>query len=210
MDQLQTRLEAVEQRSHTVARPLCWTQSLGDPMTRVAAGLLAVAVFLAGLLWAAPASAVDPRIPLSAEPFVLPERNDDSGYCEGFAVEITFPEFNQYIIQQTVEPDGTRTLHITGHAQATATNPETGESVTYNISGPGTVVIYPDGAFSLDLAGPNLLYTEAKNLEDFPDVPTISYTTGHVTVKVNASGQTTEYELAGGARQTDVCAVLAP
>jgi hypothetical protein len=177
-----------------------------------AAPVLALAAMM--LTLAAPAGASDPRIPLSAEPFVLPERNDDSGYCEGFAVEITFPEFNQYIIQQTVEPDGTTTLHITGHAQATVTrldeDGEPVESVTYNISGPGTVVIYPDSAFSLDLTGPNLLYTEAKNLEDFSDVPTISYTTGHVTVKVDASGQTTDYNLAGGARQTDVCAVLAP
>jgi hypothetical protein len=43
----------------------------------------------------------------------------------------------------------------------------------------------------------------------YPGVPTISYTTGHVTVFVEASGMTTSYTLAGGERQTDVCAVLA-
>ena len=139
-------------------------------MTRAAAGLLAVAVFLTGLLVAAPASAVDPRIPITQEPQLLPERNGGSGYCEGFAVEITYPEFNQYIIHQTITPDGTTTLQIAGHAQATATNLETSESVTYNISGPGTVVFYPDGAFSIDARGPNLLWTEPKNLAKFPDV----------------------------------------
>jgi hypothetical protein len=181
-------------------------------MKRAAAGLLAVALFLAGLLLAAPAGAQGSHVPLSSDPVNL------QGFCEGYegfknkrcGPRITFPEFNQYIIQQTTEPDGTTTFHITGNATATVTNLCTGESVTYNISGPGTVVFYPDGAFSADLGGPNLLYTPRESLEGFADVPTISYTTGHVTFAVDASGQTTEYELAGGARQTDVCAVLAP
>ena len=64
------------------------------------------------------------------------------------------------------------------------------------------------GSFSVDAAGPNLLWTARENLANFPDVPEISYTTGHVTFAVDASGQTTSYTLAG--RRTDVCAVLAP
>jgi hypothetical protein len=68
------------------------------------------------------------------------------------------------------------------------------------------VVIYPDDAFSVDAAGPNLFWTEPQF--SFPGVPTISYTTGHVTFEVDASGLTTSYALAG--HQTDVCAVLAP
>jgi hypothetical protein len=50
-------------------------------------------------------------------------------------------------------------------------------------------VVDPDGAFSIDAAGPSLLWTLRENLADFPDVPTISYTTGHVTVEVAASGR---------------------
>jgi hypothetical protein len=111
---------------------------------------------------------------------------------------------NQHIIRQTTV-DGVTTLMITGHAKATVTNLSTGESVTYNISGPGTVVLFPDGAFSIDAHGPNLLWTTVAN--SFPGVPTISYTTGHVTVFVDPTGQTTSYSLAG--RRTDVCAVLA-
>jgi hypothetical protein len=45
----------------------------------------------------------------------------------------------------------------------------------------------------------------------FPEVPTISYTTGHVTFVVgfvDGDLQTTSYSLAGGARQTGVCEVL--
>ena len=170
-----------------------------------AAGLLAVTLVLTGLLLASSASASDPRVPLpTPDPLVL------DGYCEGFTVLITWTEFNQYIIKATTSSDGTTTLKITGHAQATVTNQTTGASVSYNVSGPGTLVLYPNGAFSINATGPNLLWTLPENLEHFPDVSTISYTTGHVTVEVDASGQTTSYTLAGGARQTDVCAVLAP
>jgi hypothetical protein len=100
MHQVQTLLEAPEQRSHPVARPLCWTQRLDGARTRAAAGLLAVAVFLTGLLWAAPAGASDPRLPLpTPNPEVL------EGYCDGFTAVITWTEFNQYIIHQTTAYD---------------------------------------------------------------------------------------------------------
>jgi hypothetical protein len=129
------------------------------------------------------------------------------GYCEGFTAVISYTALNQYVIKETTVGD-TTTLKITGHAKATVTNQTTGESVTYNISGPGTIVINNvDGSFSIDAAGPNLLWTSPEN--SFPGVPTISYTTGRVTLSVNAAGLTTSYTLAGGARQTDVCAVLA-
>jgi len=172
-----------------------------------AAGLLTVALFLTGLLLAAPASASDPRTPLP-NPGPL-ELLASDGYCD-FDVLITWTAFNQYIIRATTSSDGTHTLKITGHAQATVTNETTGKSVSYNVSGPGTLVIYPSGAFSIDAAGPNLFWTTRADLANFPDVPTISYTTGHVTVEVDASGQTTSYALAGGARQTDVCEALTP
>jgi hypothetical protein len=169
-------------------------------MTRAARGLIAAPLVLIGLLFAAPAGASDPRVPLpTPDPVVL------DGYCPGFTVVVTYTQMNEYIIHQTAAPDGTTTLKITGYAQATVTNLAIGKSVTYTISGPGTVVFYPDGAFSIDAAGPNLLWTLPAN--SFPGVPTISYTTGHVTVQVAASGKTTAYSLQG--HQTDVCAVLA-
>jgi hypothetical protein len=176
------------------------------PLKRAAAGLLAVALFLTGLLSAAPAGAQPPPPPV---PLPTPDPIELEGFCDGFTAVITFTTVDQRIIQET-RSDGTTTLLITGHAQTTVTNKDTGESVTYNTSGPGTLVFYPDGAFSIDAAGPNLLWTAPENLANFPDVPTISYTTGHVTVEVDASGQTTSYTLAGGERQEDVCAVLAP
>ena len=168
-------------------------------------GYLAAALVLLGLS-AAPADAQRPHPPYNPgpNPTVLPQ--DD--YCDDFTAVVTFTKLNQYIIHDTIDPvTGVETLRITGNAQATVTNQSTGESVRYNISGPATVVINPDGSFSADAGGPNLLWTTKDN--SFPGVPTISYTTGHVTFAVDDSGQTTSYTLAGGARQTDVCAVLA-
>jgi len=163
-----------------------------------------VALLLALLFCAAPARAADPRVPLTAEPVLLPAGE----FCTGFDVLVTFEDFNQYIIHSTTASDGTITLQITGRARATVTNLTTDKSVSYNISGPGTVVLYPNFTIkSGDLAGPNLLFTSQAN--SFPGVPTISYTTGHVTFEVDPSGLTTSYSLAGGSRQTDVCAVLA-
>src|SRR5215216_3989832 len=172
-------------------------------MKRAVRGSIAVPVVLIGLLWAAPAGAQRPHLPYipGPNPTVL------EGYCEGFTAVVTFTELNQYIIRETTDPvTGALTLKITGHAQATVTNESTGESVTYNISGPGNVVINPDGSFGVDAAGPNLLWTLPEL--SFPGVPSISYTTGRVTFSVDAEGNTTSYALAGGARQTDVCAVL--
>jgi hypothetical protein len=176
-------------------------------MKRVLPRFLVVVVsgILIGVLSAAPALADDPRIPLTAVPVTLPAGQ----YCQGFDAVITFPDFNQYIVRSTTAPDGTVTQKITGHARATVTNQVSGDSVSFNISGPGTLVIHPDGSFSGDVAGPNLLWTARQNLANFPNVPTISYTRGHLIFEVDASGQTTSYSLAGGERQTDVCAVLA-
>lgn len=171
---------------------------------RADSGYLAVALVLLGLLAAAPADAQRPHPPYNPgpNPTMLPQGE----YCDDFTAVVSFTKLNQYIIHDTTDPvTGVRTQRITGNAQATVTNPSTGESVRYNISGPATVVINPDGSFSADAGGPNLLWTTQDN--SFPGVPTISYTTGHVTFQVAASGQTTSYQLRG--RQTDVCAVLA-
>ncbi len=169
-------------------------------MKRSLRGSIAAPVVLAWLLGAAPAGAQRPHEPLPSDPVVLPAGQ----YCDGFTAVITFPVMNQHIIRRTTV-GGVTTLKITGHAKATVTNQVTGESVTLNISGPGTLVLFPDGSFSIDAHGPNLLWTAAEN--SFPGVPTISYTTGHVKVFVDASGQTTSYSLRG--RRTDICAVLA-
>ena len=96
-------------------------------------------------------------------------------YCDDFTAVVTFTRLNQYIVRSTTASDDTVTWRITGNARATVTNQSTGESVSYNISGPATVVINPDGSFSAVAGGPNLLWTTQAN--SFPGVPAISYTT---------------------------------
>jgi len=49
------------------------------------------------------------------------------------------------------------------------------------------------------------LWTTLDN--SYPGVPTLSYTTGHVSFQVDSSGKTTAYSLKG--HRTDVCAALA-
>ncbi|MCA1680349.1 MAG: hypothetical protein LC777_16050 [Actinobacteria bacterium] len=160
---------------------------------------LVLGVVLVGLLSVAPAWAEDPRIPLpTPDPVVL------EGYCD-FPVLLSYTRSKQYIIHQTTAPDGTTTLKITGNAVATVKNLDTGKLLTYNISGPGTVVIRPNGSFGVNAGGPNLFYTLPEN--SFPGVPTLSYTTGRVAFQVDPSGKTTTYSLRG--HQTDVCAALA-
>jgi hypothetical protein len=165
--------------------------------------LVSVSAVAAG---AATNSRPQPPVPLP-DPVTLPAQD----YCGDFDALLTYTHMNEYVIHETTAPDGTITDKITGYAQATVTNKVTGKSVTYTISGPGTVVTYPKdpdtglNPFSIDAAGPNLLWTTKAN--SYPGVPTISYTTGHVTVTVDAHGKTTAYHLDG--HQTDVCAVLA-
>jgi hypothetical protein len=152
-----------------------------------------------GLLWAVPAAAQSHRVPLEVENFTL--RN----YCD-FPVSVEWTDFNQYIVRTTTDPiTGATTYQISGHATIRLTNTRTGESVSYNISGPGTFTQNTDGSFSFDSHGPNLFWTLPRL--SYPGVPYISYTTGHITLSVNSRGLTTSYQLSG--TQTDVCAVLA-
>jgi hypothetical protein len=174
------------------------------------AAIAAVLTSLATLALVASANAKDPRTFLGTpSPVVLPAFNSQTGmgYCNGFTARITFAAVNQYAIHTSTAPNGDITLQITGRARATVTNLDTGESVSFNISGPGTVVVDSAGnILSADAHGPNLFWTEQRL--SFPGVPFISYTTGHVTFTVKrASRETTSYTLAG--HETDVCALLA-
>ena len=118
-----------------------------------------------------------------------------NGYCP-FQVTITYTGGQK--------PSGPNGL-FTGHGTATVTNTSNGKTLTYNISGPGTVTNNPDGSFSVNAGGPNLLYTTVAN--SYPGVPQLAYSTGQVQFTVDAKGLTTSYSLQG--QRTDVCAALA-
>jgi hypothetical protein len=172
--------------------------------TLLAAGGIVAASFgiTPGWAWAANTR---PQPPAGFQPTTL-----SADYC-GFEVRLESPRANEYVIRETVTDSGI-VDKITGYLGVTATNLSSGKSLSYNISGPGTVTTRLDPAtgdylgFTIDSAGPNLLWTLPEN--SYQGVPTLSYTTGRIHVEVDANGMTTAYDLAGGSRQTDVCAAL--
>src|SRR5689334_22121613 len=164
----------------------------------VAVAAAAIATFtLAGTADAAPP-------PSSTQTVELPGTNTagSAGYCP-FPVKVVEVS-QQKAVKSTTLPDGTTVTSFTGHATATVTNENTNTSLTYNISGPGTVTAHPDGSFAVDAGGPNLFWTTVSN--SYSGVPQLSYTTGRLQFSVNKSGKTTSYSLSGN--RTDVCAAL--
>jgi hypothetical protein len=70
-------------------------------------------------------------------------------------------------------PEGVVVTSATGNATVVATNTETGKSISYQINGPGTFTTNPDGSFTIDAAGPNLLFTTVANsYQGFRSLPT--------------------------------------
>jgi len=170
--------------------------------------LLVAAAAVAGLVAVAgPAQAVPPGAATGS--FVLPgtdDVGDEKGFCS-FPVQVEYVN-NQRYVQEVTGTDGSLTQHLTGYASVIVTNLDNTEnSLTYIASGPGKYY-YPNAddpsTFSLDAAGPNLLWTTVAN--SYPGVPQLAYSTGHVQFSVE-SNLTTSYKLSGP--RTDVCAALA-
>lgn len=184
-------------------------------MRRVAAILFfSLALIVAmGAAVAAPASASPPLppppVPSSTSTYHLPgtDTAGPNGFCN-FPVTVIATGKAHY--RQSTLPDGTVVTKAEGSLRATVTRDATAttpaKSLSYNISGPGTLTQYPDGSFAGDAHGPNLLWTTVAN--SFPGVPQLAYTDGHVVFRVEASGLTDYYHLDG--KSVDVCAALAP
>ena len=113
-----------------------------------------LAISCLGVVLAIPvsASAADPRVLIGgSSTFEL------VGYCS-FPVLVSVTS-HEYVIHESTASDGTITEQVTGNQVYTLTNETSGRSITYQANGPGTVVLYPTGAFSVDAYGPNLFYT---------------------------------------------------
>jgi hypothetical protein len=175
----------------------------------------ATIVALMGLTIPAQAGHDKPPVEYTEFDVVLPGTGDPgvgrAGYCE---FQVTVHAKSGQTADTKVRGNGVTVTRFKGPATATVTNDETGKTVEYDISGPGTQTTYPDGAFKLDLTGNNLLWTTVAN--SYPGVPQLAYTVGHVKVSVDAGpvdengdptpGLTTSYKLKG--KSTDVCTVL--
>jgi len=164
--------------------------------------LLVTAIAAAGLLGVGGPAQADPP-PLHSGSFVLTgtATAGTDGFCP-FDVRLDYVTHQR--TTETTNADGAIVDYSTGAATATVTNTSSGKSLTYNISGPGTLTTYPDHSFTEDNMGPFLLFTTVAN--SYPGVPALAYTTGHVQLAVAASQLTTSYRLQG--HSTDVCAAL--
>lgn len=158
--------------------------------------LLAAAAATVGLVALAdPAQALPPQ-PFDA--FTLPgtdDVGDEEGYC-------SFP-----VLVGGLSKSGPKGPHdrVTGFTSVTVTNMDTGKTLTFNASGPGTFTNTENGGFKLDAGGPWLTYTTAENSAD--GVPQLAYTTGHLRYEVDGQTRdTVSWELDGNL--TDVCAEL--
>lgn len=168
--------------------------------------LLAAAAAIAGLVaLASPAQAVPPQAQHTLIALDGTNTAGKNGYC-AFPVDIDY--LSNQKGKDTSGPPGSTATHFTGFASATVTNRDTGKTVKFNVSGPGTFTdldSLPGGAFTLDVMGHNLLWTTVAN--SFAGVPQLAFSTGHVQVAVDDAGLTTSYKLNGKA--TDVCKLLA-
>jgi hypothetical protein len=150
-----------------------------------------------------------PIVPSPPKPNVDLKAAGDDGYCD-FPVKIVQAAIKLPV--QTPGPvEGSTVYTFTGFGSATVTNMNTNKTLTFNISGPGSVTVFNDNSFKIDAHGPNLLYTTVANsYQPKPgesEVPQLAYTTGHVKVSVAGDGTTTTYTLNG--KSTDVCPLLA-
>ena len=167
---------------------------------------LVIAAAAAGLVAAAGPAQADPVPTTEPRPSLCPVLTL-SWRRRLLPVSSDYPILQPSKGTETTLPNGGEEFRFTGHAKAIVTSDGRGESITYNVSGPGTQTFYPRSAvdFTIDAAGPNLLFTTVENSS--PGVPQLAYTTGRVRLAVDEDGQTTSYQLNG--RSTDVCDELA-
>lgn len=193
-------------RSSTALRKPARTLLRVGAMKTTRTSLVIVAA-AAGLVAAAGPAQANPLPTKPNGTFVLPgtDTADDDGFCP---FPVTIEIFSAAKVTETPLPDGGAEFRSRGHAEAIVTNDATGESKTYNISGPGTQTFTTaarDASFTIDAAGPNLLWTSVENSAP-AGVLQLAYTTGRVRVAVDKDGNTFSYQLNG---RTDVCDELA-
>lgn len=153
------------------------------------------------LLCAAPASAAPPFTPFS---FPLPSSSPADAGEDGFCA---FPVLVEGVAEfRSVPPGDPGSTRFVGPGFATVTNTQTGESVSFNISGPSNPRTSPAGVVTYKGTGGQLAFTTVGN--SFPGVSPLTYSTGLLTFTIAADGTTTAYSAKG--RTVDVCAALAP
>jgi hypothetical protein len=102
--------------------------------------------------------------------------------------------------------DGSMTFLSTGSVKVSLANPQTGKTITENISGQGRTTVFPDGSVTGADKGHTLLLLAPADAKRF-GLPGLSVTAGLLTGTVAADGTITSQSLHGHVL-VDVCAAL--
>jgi hypothetical protein len=164
------------------------------PATLLVAAVVAAALILAA---AAPASADKPlREPFPQGDIII------SGSCD-FDVLVHNVE-NKEFIKTYFDDDGNPTRQIVnGRLVSEVTNLETGESIVYNISGPGFLTFFEDGSLDFVFGGRSLVWFFPGEVED---LPLVFVNSGQVTLHIDPEGNIVVEQVG---EVEDVCAALA-
>lgn len=127
-----------------------------------------------------------------------------NGFCS-FGVDLTVLTNQEYSKSET-QPDGTVVIQITGALKLAMANHDTGKTIDYNESGPGTITISPDGSTLDDGQGSSVFPFPPAAQQQF-GVPALAYITGHSTIAFDPNGNVTSLSH-DGATISDVCAAL--
>jgi hypothetical protein len=161
-----------------------------------------VALAALGSAMIGPGSALannDPhRVFLAAGSVDLPK-----GFC-------AFPTHYDVVVNKeygtiTTLADGTVSVKESGKLKIRATNVDSGKSILLVASGPGTVLLPPDGSLSVNGQGHWLISNPEAIAATF-GLPGVMLTSGNLTERIDRHGNITDLSVTG--RATDVCALL--
>jgi hypothetical protein len=127
------------------------------------------------------------------------------GYC-AFQIDNNFFVTKEYTRTKETLPDGTVVFQTSGALKLAATNHDTGKTLVYNISGPGTLTTYPDGSTFLVAEGLGIQFFPPAAQQQF-GIPAVAYIQGRYTEATDAQGNVTGFTH-DGATIGDVCAAL--
>jgi hypothetical protein len=165
---------------------------------RLLAPLALASVLVASLV--APAAAARP----TREPYPFPEEGIllPAGDVCDFEVLLEAVVNQEYLIVFPADEEGRQRSIVSGRLVERVTNVATGESLTYNVSGPGIFWANPDGTTDMQMHGRNMLWFFKGERHG----PGLYVTTGLVRQTLEADGTIPNAEIRG--RMIDVCAAL--
>jgi len=127
-----------------------------------------------------------------------------AGLVCGFELAGTPVANNETTTTYPADANGDVRVLITGTLKLQLTNVDTGKSIVVNVSGPGTVVLHPDGSASEDLRGNDLvLFFPGAT----PAGPATYLFTGHTILSFDPAGNETLVSTTDNS-PLDVCAAL--